>query len=142
MADGGKPRKERISTSVKFTPRLWKRWHEDRPNENITAILSEGIDQMRKSLAAKDVSLDDIKGFYTRPDDFKRCKSCGALTGQLRKISLSEARKAGYDAGWRDRSYEIQGLTYAAANALPPYHSGKHRGEWEKGYMKGYKEAF
>jgi hypothetical protein len=144
MADGGKPRREveRDPKFVRFTPLLWKRWHSDRAEDKNTAVLREGIDQMRKKLAVKDVSLDDLQGLYSRPDDFKRCKHCGALTSQLKTVSLSEARKAGYDAGWRDHSYEIKGLTYAAANALPPYNSRKHRDEWEAGYNKGFAECF
>lgn len=136
MADGSAPK------FVHFTPRLWKRWQAARlPNAKVIA-LREGIEQMRKALAVKDVSLDDLRGIYAKPDDFKRCRSCGALTNKLRKIPLREAYKAGYDAGWQDQLHDINGRTYAAANALPPYSSRKHRDEWERGYNKGFKECF
>lgn len=136
------PESDRYPKFVRFTPLLWKSWHDARAPDKRTAVLREGIDQMRKKLAAKDVSLDDLQGLYSRPDDFKRCRSCGALTNKLRKIPLREAYKAGYDAGWQDRLHEINGRTYAAANALPTYNSRKHRDEFERGYNKGFKECF
>jgi hypothetical protein len=138
MADGSAPK------FIRFTPRLWKSWQSDRLPDKATAVLREGIDQMREKLAAKELpTLDDIKGFYARGDEhYKRCKSCGALTGEIKKITLREARKAGYDAGWRERSYAIQGLTSAESGKRPPYVVPKLNLEWQKGYDKGYAECF
>lgn len=143
MADGShRSYADRRPNFVAFTPLLWKKWHDARASDKNAAVLREGIEQMRKTLAVKDVSLDDLRGIYSRPEDFARCRSCGALTNKPRKILLREAYKTGYDAGWQDRLHEINGRTYAAANALPPYNSRKHRDEFERGYNKGFKECF
>lgn len=145
MADGSQrpPRPIERPRFVKFSPLLWKRWHAARAPDKTAVVLREGIDQMRQKLATHDVTLDDLKGFYARGDEhYLRCKHCGALTGEIRKISLREAHKAGYDAGWRERAYALQGLTSCDSGKRPPYVVHKLTLEWQKGYDKGYAECF
>lgn len=90
----------------------------------------------------KEVTLGDLKGFYSRGEDFKRCTHCGALTGELRTITVQEARQAGHDAGWQESLYVQQKLTSCDSNKRPPYVIRKLNLEWQKGYDKGYAECF
>lgn len=95
------------------------------------------------SKPVKEVTLDDLKGFYSMGDDhLQRCKHCGAITGELRRVTFKEARKVGYAAGWRERSYAMRGLISCDANKRQPYGDQRWNLEWQKGYDKGYAECF